>query len=211
MQIVFLVDYFKKNRYIYFILSVLLGTIVGILTIFGQGHLKGNWNSLANLGTVWLVPAFFISSTGHRKISSIISCSLCLIGEVIGYYCFQSLIYNYNFLVNYFTIIWLGCAIVGGVIFGLAGYLWYHKDEKFHGLGSALLSGVFLTDGLNMFIHFNDYKHMITVPIVEIVFSLLLIIILERNMKERVRCCIFLGPIVILGLIGYMILFNLTT
>ncbi|WP_241395612.1 DUF6518 family protein [Clostridium beijerinckii] len=200
----------KINIYLHYLLSLLLGTIIGILTIFGQGQLKGNWNSLANLGTVWLVPAFFISSIANKKRSSITSCSLCLIGEVMGYYYFHSLLNKYNFSVDYFTLIWLGCAIAGGIIFGLAGYLWYHKDEKFHELGSALLSGVFLTDGLNMFIHIDDYRHMITVAIAEIVFGLLLIIILEKNMHERLRCCIFLIPVTILGLIGYTILYYLT-
>ncbi|KKB34210.1 hypothetical protein QY95_04016 [Bacillus thermotolerans] len=43
------------------------------------------------------------------------------------------------------------------------------------------------------------------------VFGLLLIIILERNMKERLRCCVFLVPVIGLGLLGYTVLFYLTT
>ncbi|WP_258000490.1 DUF6518 family protein [Bacillus sp. Marseille-P3661] len=41
------------------LLSVIIGILVGILTVLGQGILPGSWNSLANSGTVWLIPAFF--------------------------------------------------------------------------------------------------------------------------------------------------------
>ncbi|WP_411918920.1 DUF6518 family protein [Bacillus thermotolerans] len=106
---------------------------------------------------------------GKRKRCSIISCSLCLIGEVTGYYYFHSLINQYHFSFTYFIVNWLGCTIADRMIFGIAGYLWHHKDEKFHELGSALLSGVFITDGLHLFIHLDSYKHMIPVPIAEMV------------------------------------------
>ncbi|WP_046173523.1 DUF6518 family protein [Domibacillus indicus] len=200
----------KRNIYLYFLLSLLLGAAVGLLTIFGQGHLEGHWNSLANLGPVWLVPAFLISSLGERKRDSILSCTLCLIGEVMGYYFFHSLIDQYAFSFTYFIFVWLGCAAVGGIIFGLAGYLWGHKEAKFHEAGSALLSGVFIADGLNMLIHLEDYKHMIPVPIAEIIFGLLLVLILQRTWRERLRCCRFLVPVIVLGLAGYTILFNVT-
>ena len=39
------------------LLPIVVGIIVGILTKLGQGILR-NWHSLANLGSVWLVPSF---------------------------------------------------------------------------------------------------------------------------------------------------------
>ena len=49
----------KLNMFVrIFILPIIVGILVGILTKLGQGILPGNWHSLANLGSVWLVPSF---------------------------------------------------------------------------------------------------------------------------------------------------------
>ncbi len=49
----------KSNMFLkIFLIPIIVGIIVGILTKLGQGILPGNWNSLANLGSVWLVPSF---------------------------------------------------------------------------------------------------------------------------------------------------------
>ena len=49
----------KLNMFVrIFILPIIVGILVGILTKLGQGILPGHWNSLANLGSVWLVPSF---------------------------------------------------------------------------------------------------------------------------------------------------------
>lgn len=188
-----------------------LGILIGILTVLGQAYLNGNFNSIANSGTVWLLPAFFISSVNNKMRNSIFAGTASLFGMVIGYYGFEAIRNQHSFSVGYHMIIWLFCAVIGGIIFGAAGYLWRHKEQKFHSLGSALLSGIFLVDGLNMFIHFDDYKHMIPVPISEIILGLLLIILLERNNRERIKSCKVLIPIIVLGLAGYTALFCLTS
>lgn len=42
-------------------LAVVLGLVVGILTVIGQKYLPINLNFLANSGSVWLIPAFLFS------------------------------------------------------------------------------------------------------------------------------------------------------
>lgn len=44
-----------------YFLAIILGMVVGVLTLIGQKYLPMNLNFLANSGAVWLIPAFLIS------------------------------------------------------------------------------------------------------------------------------------------------------
>lgn len=197
------------HRYICLIMAAIIGFIVGILTVIGQAYLPGSLNSLANLGPVWLLAAFFVSAMGDRVWKSMVAGWLCLTGMVGGYYWFESVWNHHAFGIGRWMMVWLLIAIVAGVIFGYAGYLWRHRDHRWHCLGSALLAGVFLTDGINMLIHYESYSHMIPVPVTEIVVGALLILALERGKRDRMRAYLALVPVVVVGLIGYAILFML--
>ena len=43
------------------IYALLLGLLIGILTVMGQKYLPDSLNSLANSGAIWLIPAFFMA------------------------------------------------------------------------------------------------------------------------------------------------------
>ncbi|EPY7706024.1 DUF6518 family protein, partial [Bacillus paranthracis] len=77
-----------------FILPIIIGILVGILTKLGQGILPGNWHSLANLGSVWLVPSFFVASFSYSKRTAMLSGILALLGMVLGYYGYAIVIKN---------------------------------------------------------------------------------------------------------------------
>ena len=47
-----------------YILAIMLGLVVGVLTLTGQKYLPMNLNFLANSGAVWLIPAFLLSYFG---------------------------------------------------------------------------------------------------------------------------------------------------
>ena len=134
---------------------------------------------------------------------------LCLTGMVSGYYWFESVWNHHAFGVGPTMVLWMGCAAAGGAVFGTAGHLWRHRTRRWHLLGSALLSGVFLADGINMLLHLNDYRHMIPVPVAEIIVGSVLVLLLERGKRDRIRGYAALAPIVLLGLAGYMILFTI--
>lgn len=198
-----------RHAYLYILFSLLIGGIVGVLTVIGQAYLPGNLNSLANLGPVWLVPAFFVSAAGDRVGKSMIEGWLSLSGMVMGYYWFESVWNVHAFFVGRWMTVWLVIAVVAGAIFGAAGYLWRHRDHRWHRLGSALLAGVFLADGINMLLHYASYSHMIAVPIAEVVIGALLILLLEKGRRDTIRAYGALIPVVVIGLIGYSVLFML--
>lgn len=189
--------------------SCIVGIIIGIFTVLGQGILPGNWNSLANSGAVWLIPAFFIGAIGSTKIKSAIFSIISLWGMVTGYYAYAILINKIPESTNY-IILWSVIAIIGGLIFGLGGFFWSNANKITHIFGSAIIGGVFITEGMNMIIHINDYRHMINVGYVEIIGGFLLVIVLERTNKDRISSLVALLPIIMLGIIAYQVLYYLT-
>jgi hypothetical protein len=201
-QVLIIIKKIKYRENILF--SLILGIAIGVITVLGQGVLPGNWNSIANSGAVWLLPTFFIGSLNSKKLKASLSGILALLGMVIGYYGYAMIVQQvaHSF---YFILVWSVCGIIGGIIFGIAGFLWSRRGPL-HTLGSALIGGVFITEGLNILIHRNDYRHMITVGYVEIIFGILLVLILGRSIKERLLALSWLLLIVILGIIGYQVL-----
>lgn len=191
------------------ILSVIIGIFIGILTVLGQGILPGSWNYLANSGTVWLLPSFFIGALGSTKIRAVRLSILSIFGMVAGYYGYSMLVQDVSHSI-YYILVWFGTAVVGGIIFGLGGFLWKRENGFKHRFGSSLIGGVFITQGLDIFIHINDYRHMLDVGIVQIVIGLLLLLFLERTNKERISSLFWLLPVVILGIVGYQLLHLLT-
>lgn len=191
------------------LISILTGIIIGILTVLGQGVLPGSWNSIANSGVSWLLPAYFIGAMGSTKTKSALFSILSLLGMVVGYYGYEMLIQNVPHSI-YFILVWTGAAIIGGTIFGIAGYLWRSGKGLKHKIGSALIGGVFITEGLDKFIHINDYRHMLDVGVVQIAIGIVLVLVLERTNKERISSLLIALLIVVLGIIGYQILHILT-
>ncbi|TYR80500.1 hypothetical protein FZC66_08975 [Priestia megaterium] len=187
------------------LLSAIVGLIVGILTVLGQGVLPGNWNSLANSGTVWLLPAFFMGALSSTKGKSAISAIITLLGMVTGYYAYAMLIQNVSHSL-YYILVWTVAAVIGGSIFGIAGYLWGKDRGPLHKYGSALIGGVFITEGLHLFLNLSDYIHMWHTGVVQIIVGVSLVLALERSNKERIASLLALIPIIVLGVIGYAIL-----
>ncbi|MGE7890137.1 DUF6518 family protein [Bacillus cereus] len=187
------------------LIPIVVGIVVGILTKLGQGILPGNWNSLANLGSVWLVPSFLVASLSYSKRTAILSGIFALLGMVLGYYGYATIIENVTHSI-YFISVWIVCACIGGTIFGIAGFLWKDTTNPLHKFGSALLGGVFVTDGLHILFNFEDYSHMLPVGYTEVIVGIILILVLERSNANRISSFLMIVPITILGLIGYKLL-----
>ncbi|SDX34421.1 hypothetical protein SAMN05444487_114101 [Marininema mesophilum] len=190
----------------YLLFSFFIGIIIGILTILGQGVLPEYWDSLANSGSVWLLPAFFTGSLGSSNLKSIISSILTLLGMVVGYYGYGMLIKHVPYSTAFISL-WTVMALIGGAIIGLAGFYWRNDGHPMHKFGSSLIGGVFISEGLTTFIHFNDYSHMMNVGIVQIIFGLVLIYWLEK--RDRISCYKALMPILILGITIYELLHSI--
>lgn len=129
---------FKK-----YLIGILIGILVGTLTLVGQKYLSINFNFLANSGAIWLIPAFCISYFEKMdKKHSILVCIVCLLCCVYGYYSFEAIVNHHSFEFSLYTMIWTVCAFVGGVIFGLGAYVANNSENRLKYFGKNLLPAV---------------------------------------------------------------------
>ena len=72
-----------------YILAIMLGLAVGVLTLTGQKYLPMNLNFLANSGAVWLIPAFLLSYFGKET-----GCRLSLTQLCVCWGAFMAIIFS---------------------------------------------------------------------------------------------------------------------
>lgn len=200
------------NKKIFFqgLWALILGLGVGVFTLIGQKYLPGSLNSLANSGAIWLIPAFFMASIANDKFSAILLCIETLAVSVISYYLIESIVNNHSFdWIGYYFILWLVCALIAGVVFGLGAYFWKLKSKWYY-CGASLLPAVFLSEGLIMLIYISEYMHMIPAVIGRIVLGLILYFFIYKSAFYRWKPILSFCLITILGVIGFLVLFQLT-
>lgn len=199
----------KITQLSYIWASILIGLVVGVLTLIGQAFLPGNFNSIANSGAVWLMPAYYLASRLESIKQAIISCILCLIGSVYGYYIFEAMWNNHTFtFFSYYKFLWVVCALIAGTIFGMASNKGKTSQNNFYkSIGKSVLPAVFIAEGLNILMHKKDYAHMINVGYMWIVVSIVLAAISFKKDILKKDSIFALTSVSILGLIFYEIIF----
>jgi hypothetical protein len=198
-----------KKRNLAYLYALLIGSVVGFLTVIGQKYLPGSLNSLANSGAVWLIPAFFVAALGKRLFASIALCVETLAVCVVSYYAFEAVINSHSVVFSGFAWVWLGCAFVFGAIFGTGAYFYTNKTCYYH-WGAGLLPAVFLSEGLNELIHLPDYAHMIPAIIGRIVVGIVLYVIVFRKDSLNKKALFCSGMLTLLGIFGYELIYRLT-
>lgn len=191
--------------------AIILGILVGGLTVIGQKYLPINFNFLANSGAVWLVPAFFISYfLKSSKGNSIGLCIVCLLFCVMSYYWFEAIMNNHEFYLNRWAIIWIVMAFVAGAVFGLGAYFVNSRNHILKYCGMNLLPAVFFSEGMIKLIHLSDYLHMI--PAVIMITCIGLIIYLAINRKDYLKRfnLISFMTLSFLGLVGHEVLYRIS-
>jgi len=200
----------NKHNILKDIYAIVLGLFTGMLTVIGQKYLPGSLNSLANSGAIWLIPAFFIATSAKKKSLAVLLCTETLIVCVISYYWFESIVNNHPFVfVGFYFYLWLICAIVAGIIFGI-GAFFRRIENNYYYWGASLLPAVFLSEGLNELIHLPGYMHMIPAVIGRILIGFALYFIIYKHLFYRQKPLISFFILSVLGLVGYELLFRLT-
>ncbi len=183
-----------------------IGLLFGALTVLGQAVLPGSWNHFANSGAVWLIASFLV---GWRMPSAAWAAAggfVSLIGALAGYTAVITLL---GLAYPLSTIaFWGAIALVGGPIFGLAGW-WRRRpaDAWPHAVSAALMGGVFIAEGWYMLAVIQDALS----GWVSIAIGGLFALLLPRTWKARSRSLAALVPIVLLGIAAYALLARLAS
>ncbi|MCI8548540.1 MAG: hypothetical protein HFJ38_06615 [Bacilli bacterium] len=191
-----------------FMISILIGLTVGVITVIGQKYLPINLNFLANSGAIWLIPTYLLSYyLKQDKLSSILVSIICLISCVLGYYLFESILNNHSFFISMYMIIWLVCALIGGTIFGLGAYYSNNKENILNQFSQNLLPAVLFSEGVNKLIHLNNYNHMIPAVITVTILGILLYLIINRKNIVKGKNIITFVILSVLGILFYEIIY----
>ena len=127
-------------------LAVLIGLAWGAATSGLQTVLPWPFSGLANAVSPWVAPAFAIGALARRPWVAAVAGALVCFGEVGGYY-LVSMVRDFG--VNPSMVaLWVATGVVGGPVFGAAGWYWRRvRSLRWAGLSAALLGGVFLSEG----------------------------------------------------------------
>lgn len=139
----------------FWLLSLLGGLLVGILTNILQGVLPDAFQQLSNSGAVWISAAFTAGavagapSWGVGRPMTAVAGALTQVGAVAGYYAYAQWGLDRAGAGSLAPqLAWLALGVVAGPLFGIAGSWWRSPRHVPHVIGSAMLGGVFLMEGL---------------------------------------------------------------
>jgi hypothetical protein len=123
-----------------------LGATVGALTSVLQAHLHSPWASLVNAASPWLAPAFLLGLLVSRpRPAAVVGAVVCL-SELIGYYVTAEL---RGFAAGHgILVFWGACAVIGGPLFGAAGWAARHGPARYAGVAAAALPAAFLAEAV---------------------------------------------------------------
>jgi hypothetical protein len=125
---------------------IVAGLGVGVATSFLQAHLGSPWLALVNSASPWLVPAFAVGALERDRAPAAAAGLAACVLEVAGYFA-TSRLRGFSGGLS-FELFWTGCALAGGPLFGLAGWLWRTGPARLRGLGAAALPAAFAAEGL---------------------------------------------------------------
>jgi hypothetical protein len=125
---------------------LILGLAIGCVTSILQKYLDLPWHSLVNAASPWLVAAFALGPMQRRVREAAIAGLAVTVFELVGYYA-TAHVRGYP-VSHSILVFWTACAVVGGPIFGLAGWAWRRDSASRAALGAAVLPAAFIGEGL---------------------------------------------------------------
>lgn len=184
-------------------LIVLAGLAIGVLTVLGQGHLPGQWSTLANSGAVWLVVAFVAGSRMPTDGWAAAAGVAILVGAVIGYYVSVPIIVEGAAANMRSVAIWTGTALVGGPVYGVAGRWWRDERPTRRAIAVALLGGILVAEGLYDVVTIRRIR---TAGWAMIAAGLAAPIVLGRSARERLTMLAAMVPVVLVAFGAYRLI-----
>lgn len=124
--------------------AVVAGLVMGAVTSVLQKYLDFPWLSLVNAASPWLAPAFAVGALQRRVGGAALAGLATCVFELVGYYLTSAARGYFSAGGHGILLFWTGCAVVGGPVFGAAGWLW--RQGRVRGLGASVLVASFLAE-----------------------------------------------------------------
>jgi hypothetical protein len=133
------------------IVAVVAGLIVGALTQMLQGILPEVLQPIANSVSPWLSVSFVVGALSHRPSTAAVAGWLCLVFALVGFYALVMVRYGYAGSTSAF-ILWGVAAVLGGLVFGPAGWYWRFGVVARSAAAVGLLAAAFLAESIYMYL-----------------------------------------------------------
>ncbi len=182
-------------------LIVAAGVTLGVLTIVGQGVLDARWNRLANSGAIWLLVAWLVGSRMPTGRWATGSGFVVLASALAGYYV-AALVSGAGVSTSS-VVIWLGTAVVGGPVYGLAGRWWRVGGSGQRIVAIGLAGGILVAEGVSTLMRIPD---LAVVGWIEAAAGVLLALGLGRTWRERGSVLLVVVVVTLLGVVAYELL-----
>jgi hypothetical protein len=123
---------------------LVVGLLVGAGTSILQKYLGSPWDALVNAASPWLVPMFAAGVAWVRPPAAALAGAATGLAELAGYY-LTAAARGYPAGPG-ILLFWAACAVLGGPLFGAAGWAWWRGPAPLSGLGTAALPAAFLAE-----------------------------------------------------------------
>jgi Family of unknown function (DUF6518) len=127
-----------------------IGAAIGVATSFAQARLPMPWAALANSASPWLAGGFAAGALQSRRGTAVAAGLSACVLEVLGYYVISM---ARGFPASHaYVVFWIVCALVGGPLFGLAGWTWRRETGRPRVIGAAFLPGTFIAEAIGAYL-----------------------------------------------------------
>lgn len=180
---------------------LVLGLGVGALTSVLQTYLDSPWSSLVNAASPWLAP-MFVAALLWRAPATAAAVGVAVgLLELVGYYTTAQL--RGHPAGHAILLFWAVCAVVGGPIFGLAGWLWRHGSGRLAGAGAAAMGAAFLAEAI---VAYGFRLHYVSSLVLFAVIGLGLVVLLGLRRRQLRRTIAWLCITLPAGLVAEIVL-----
>jgi hypothetical protein len=166
-----------------------------------QKYLDSPWSSLVNAASPWLAPMFLLALLWRRvTTAAAVGVAVGLL-ELVGYYTTAHL--RGHPAGHAILLFWAVCAVVGGPIFGSAGWLWWRGSPRLSALGAAVMGSAFLAEGI---VAYGFRLHDISSLVLFGVIGAGLVVLLGLRHRRLRATLAWLGVTLPAGLIAEVVL-----
>ena len=179
--------------------AVLIGLAVGALTQIGQSVLPDGVRQVANSISPWVTVAFLVGALAPSPRWAAAGGFIALVGALVGYYALIFVRFGYTGGGSS-LLLWTIGSVLGGLVFGPAGWFWRWTAGNARIAAIALLAAVFVAEGAYLILILPEPA----VGLGFIVAGLAVPLTLGRSWHERGWAWLGMLPALGLGVIGYV-------
>ena len=177
------------------VIVVITGIAFGALTAILQKYLNFPTLALVNAASPWLTLMFLSGSLWNNRRSAAYAGLASGCFELIGYYATSSI--RGHSAGSAFILFWLGAALVGGPIFGVAGSEWWNGHGWKADVGASCLPAAFAAEAVSTYLlRLHYYSSAVLFGAIAL-FTLLLLGKRQNGLGRRVAWFI---PVCLVGL-----------